>query len=207
MSENIYKQLNCQLRESFGSSNARRLRKSNTIPGIIYKSDGSSIAVSFSAYDLLMIRKNGLFLSTPIHINLNDHIHLAIPKSVQVHPIKETVTHIEFILDDGEDKILEVPIFYENLDKSPGHKRSGFFNITQRTIKIKGKIKNMPNILKKDVSHFMGGMMIKANEIDLPEGYVLAEKDAKKVIAVMAGRGASKTETTQAVAAPTKAKK
>lgn len=205
MSQNSLKQLNCKTRDSFGSSNSRRLRKTNTIPGVVYMANGTSSAIEFLAHDLLMIRKNGLFTSTAILLNIDGKSHLAIPKSVQVHPIKEHVMHIEFIIDNGEDKILEIPIFYDNLDKSPGHKRNAFFNITQRTIKIKGKMRTAPNILHKDISDLSGGMMIKACDIELPSGYILAEKNPKKVIAVMTGRGSSKADA-QAAQAPAAAK-
>lgn len=189
------KQLKCFIRDSFGTSNSKRLRKAGMTPGIVYTMDTQNVPLYFSSHDLLLLRNQGRFNSTPLELIINDNQRMVvIPKKCDLHPVKEDIIHIEFIADDGNDKVISVPVFYPNLDKSPGYKNNGFFNITQRNLKIKGKISSAPAVLEKDISQIKTGDVIRAEDIQLPAGYVISEKNPRKVIANMMGKGGGESK-------------
>ena len=186
------RQLKCIERKDFGSSFARRARRQGMTPVVVYKKNKESLSFMVNSNDLMLLHKKGTFLSVPVDLIIDDANSMkVIAKNVQYHPIKDFIMHVEFLVDEGEERVLDIPLFYENLDKSPGFKKSAFFNIIKRRLKIKGKIANMPAMLSKDVSDMQTGQVILAQDIKLPEGYSLAE-DPKRAIASMIGKGGAR---------------
>ncbi len=188
------KQLKCFVRSSFGTSSARKLRREGMVPGIIYTSDTKNLPVYFSAHDLFLLKNEKLFGSSPLHLVIEDKLMLVLPKHCDLDPIKDNIRHIEFLADDGNSKLLSIPLFYSNLEKSPGHKNNAFFNITKRNLSVRGLIHGAPKVLIKDIVEIKAGDVVRAGDIELPEGYTLAEKDSKRVIAVMMGKGGGESK-------------
>ena len=108
------------------------------------------------------------------------------PKDIQYHPVTDNVIHIDFMRVQENTKVtVEVPVDFLNRDKCPGIKQGGVLNIVRRLVELKCNAKNIPEMLKLDLSNSEIGDSMKISEIQLPEGVAPAISDRDFVIATL----------------------
>lgn len=143
--------LNAEIREEIGKNKAKKIRKENEIPAIIYERNRESIPVKIDGIEFMKVfREAGT--SNLIDLSLEDETTPVIIKSVQKDPIKGNVIHVDLQRLDMKEKIkVEVPIILHNRDK----------------------IKNQPSVLMQMIESLeiecLPGDMPEAIEIDVED--------------------------------------
>ncbi|CUX95634.1 50S ribosomal protein L25 [Candidatus Mikella endobia] len=85
--------INAEIRKDKGKSASRRLRFLNKIPAIIYGKFKSPIAIEL-AHDISLTTK---MHDNTLIIIINGKENIVKVKSIQYHPFKPKITHIDFI--------------------------------------------------------------------------------------------------------------
>jgi len=133
---------------------AKRLRKLNIIPGIIYgKHIDTPIAVSFDKQEFIKIYKTWGY-STPITLHWDDIDNLVIIQEIQVDPVTDVVMHVDFLwLKKGEKVATEVSIVL--VWEAPIEKLWEW-NVQQikDTVEIEAMPKDLPQSIEVDISWF-----------------------------------------------------
>lgn len=143
--------LNAEIREEIGKNKAKKIRKENEIPAIIYERNRESIPVKIDGIEFMKVfREAGT--SNLIDLSLENETTPVIIKSVQKDPIKGNVIHVDLQRLDMKEKIkVEVPIILHNRDK----------------------IKNQPSVLMQMIESLeiecLPGDMPEAIEIDVED--------------------------------------
>lgn len=181
-------ELTAQLREKFGTGEARALRRSGMVPAIIYGNDKNPLAVAISEKEITKHYRTPGFKSTIIQLEVGTKKHNVIPKAVELHPITDIVRHVDFMYLGKTVQKVEVPINFDGRDRSIGVKRGGVFNIVRRYVTLLCHVDNIPKSLILDVTDMRIGQSIKVTDIKLPEGAKLLEK-SNLIVASIAGRG------------------
>ncbi len=172
-------------RTEFGSRVARRLRRSGSVPAVVYGRGGGELKVMVIEKDFM--DSIGFSTSTGI-INLKmgrKSPITAIVKDVQWDIITDRPVHIDF-LRVSADQIVSIPV-HVHLENIPlGVKMGGVLEHTLHEITIKVRAKDIPSAINLNVEDLDVGDSVHLSEITLPEGITLDMDDTLVVASVVA---------------------
>lgn len=151
---------------------ARDIIESDYIPAILYNLKGQNKSTPIQVkYNSMAPKIEDPSLLTKIFkINLNSDFHDAIIKDIQFHPVKGTITHIDFMCVYSDSRIkVNVPVRGVNADKCPGIKTGGDYFVAQYTTEVIGLASNIPHHIDADLTGKKIGDTILTSHITLPE--------------------------------------
>ncbi len=94
-----------------GSRESRRLRASGRIPAVIYGHGIAPIAVSVDARDLRAALGTEAGSRALLELHVGSDRHLAMARQLQRHPVRHTVTHVDFqVVRRDEVVSAEIPV-------------------------------------------------------------------------------------------------
>ena len=181
--------LKVNTRNSLGSSNSRRIRKSGQIPAIIYNKNGanSNIVVDGKIFERQYFKGN--IFTTPANIELDGKALTIIAHKIELNPVTDRPDHIDFVpLNKNETAKIKTKLNFINKDKSSGLKKGGFLHIVLRKIDVLCTPDLIPDSVDVDVASLKVGDKIWSQNLKLPEGVKLFKK-TKFLIASIIGRG------------------
>ena len=163
------------------------LRIGGNVPAILYGGSEKNQKISLSKKNIKNLIEKENFLSNIIALNLNGKSENVIPKEVVWDPITDEPIHIDFLrIVKGAKIILEIPVKFINIEKSPGLKRGGVLNIVRRKVELKCPAENIPTELIVDLDNLDIGSSIKISSIKLPENVSPTIQGRDFVIATVA---------------------
>ena len=168
-------------REERGSRATRRLRRSGFVPGVLYGgSHAEGVAFQVGDRELRRILVDGAAL---IDVDIaGDKTVPAIVKDRQVHPVRDEVTHIDFLEVDLTEKIhAGVAIELEGIEDAPGVKEGGVLDQAAHEIEIVALPTDIPERIVVDVSGLDMADTLTLAEITLPDGVELVHEAPDEV--------------------------
>ena len=94
-----------------GSSESRRLRTADRIPGVVYGHGMDPLSVSVARRDLRVALSGTSGMNTILDLSVNGEVYPSLVKAIQRHPVKRNVQHIDFIqVDLNEEVTVNVPV-------------------------------------------------------------------------------------------------
>ncbi len=175
-----------EARDEFGKGAARRIRRANQVPAVLYGKGADPIHVTLPGHEtLLALRQANVLLSIQLPTG---KAQLALPKQVQRDPLRGTIEHVDLIIvKRGEKVVVEVPLTVV------GEAASDTMVSVERTfITIQADPTNIPNEIEVSVEGLPAGSQIMLGDVKLPEGSELHEAD--DILAVHIGRGMSEAQ-------------
>ena len=107
MSESL---LTAEIRTEFGKGAARRIRRADKVPAVLYGHGADPVHISLPGHDTMLALKHG-GVNALLTIDIEGKTQLALPKQIQTDPIKGFLEHIDLIIvRKGEKVTVEVPI-------------------------------------------------------------------------------------------------
>jgi len=169
-------------RES-GTRSSRRLRTSGRIPAVIYGHGIDPIPVSVDARELRAALGTEAGSRALLELHVGKERHLAMARQLQRHPVRHTVTHIDFqVVRRDEVVTAEVPLVLVG-DPVAVHRGDGLVDQELQVIPIKAKPADLPTHLELDISGLEIGSSIRFAEVTLPSG-VESDLDPDHVLVV-----------------------
>jgi large subunit ribosomal protein L25 len=174
-------------RNEFGKGAARRLRRNQQVPGVVYGHGTDPVHVALPGRELSRaLSTSGVLLE----LELATGLQLALPKSVQRDPIKLTIEHIDLVvIERGEIVTVEVPVVSEG-KLEPG----GLLEHINDRIAVNADATKIPSQLTISVDGMVIGDSIRAGEVPLPEGVTLAADPEITVVQVTSAQIAEEPE-------------
>ncbi len=187
--------LSANLRKNPGSSNSRRLRTSGQIPGVVYGHGIDPTSVSVEAKSLRLALNTDAGLNALINLDVEGKKHLTLARSVQLHPVRNTVSHVDFqVVSRNEVMTVEVPFaFIGEADEL--RKAGGILEHVLNTLTVSATPTNIPAHIEIDVTNVNIDDSIRVNDIKLPNG-VTTEVDPEEAIVI--GKITPKEESLEA---------
>ena len=165
-------QISAEIRETFGTLTAKNLRKNSMIPATIFSKNSKPKHITIPFKEIQKAVENYKFLNTVLIIELEGNQVSVLPSSVDFHPVKDTVIHVEFNEVEKKDNVqVLVPILVENLSKSVGIKAGGKLNLPSHSVLVECKPENIPEVIKIDASNFGIGRTIFTKNIKTQKTY------------------------------------
>ncbi|MFD4586150.1 50S ribosomal protein L25/general stress protein Ctc [Streptomyces sp. NPDC058423] len=188
-------------RTEFGKGAARRIRRENKVPGVLYGHGVDPIHLTLPGHDLL------LALRTPnvlLALEIEGKKELAIPKAVQRDPLKGFLEHVDLLLvKRGEKVSVEVPVHAEG-ELAPG---GNLLEHVLNALPVEAEATHIPESFTVSVEGLEAGASVQAKDIELPKGVTLAVDEDAVVLQVLAAQAeepaaeAQEAEEGQAAAA------
>ena len=182
-------------RENSGTGDSRSLRLEKKIPGIIYGDKKDPISVLLDEKILKVKIKDPTFFSKQCEIKFNDQVIKVLPKDLQLHPVKESILHIDFLrVGENTTVTLLVPVKFINENKCPGIKQGGVLNVVRREIELITLVSKIPESLEANLDGLEIGDSIHISSISLEEGVKPTISDRDFTIATIAPPTVMKVE-------------
>ena len=187
-------------RENNGTGSSRSLRLQNKIPGIIYGDKKDPLPVILDEKALKIKIKDPTFFSKQCEIKFNDEVIKVLPKDLQLHPLKESILHIDFLrVGENTTVTLFVPVKFINENNCPGIKQGGVLNVVRREIELITLVSKIPESLEANLDGLEIGDSIHISSINLQEGVKPVISDRDFTIATIAPPTVMKVEEEKSV--------
>jgi large subunit ribosomal protein L25 len=173
-------------RTTVSTGQINKLRSDGFIPAILYGGKKDNINLSLKKLHLRDIIKTETFMSRVVDLNIDGSAEKVLPREVSYDPLSDEPIHIDFMrIVQGSKLILQIPVKFINLDKSPGLKKGGVLNTVRRKVELKCPAENIPNEIVIDLNNVEIGTSIKISSVKLPENVIPTIVDRDFVIATV----------------------
>ena len=174
-------------RTTASTGQVNRLRSDGFIPAILYGGKKNNISISLKKLHLEDVIKTETFMSKVVDLEIDGSSEKVLPRDVAYDPVSDEPIHIDFMrIVKGSRLILEIPVKFINLDKSPGLKKGGVLNTVRRKVELKCPAENIPNEIVVDLDNTEIGTSVKISSIKLPENVIPTITDRDFVVATVA---------------------
>jgi large subunit ribosomal protein L25 len=177
-----------ELRTEFGKGAARRIRRADKVPAVLYGHGTDPLHLTLPGHDTMLALKTRNVLIT-LDIDGRDN-ELALPKHVQRDPIKGHIEHVDLILvRRGEKVTVDVPVIVVG-EAAP----ETLLNLENPTIALQAEATNLPVGIEVSIEGLLAGTQIHAKDLVLPQGSTLAADEDLLVVNVTVAPTAEELE-------------
>lgn len=179
--------LAAEIRSEFGKGAARRVRRENKVPGVLYGHGSDPVHITLPGHELLLALRTSNVL---ISLDIDGKNELAIPKAVQRDAIRGHLEHVDLlIVKRGEKVNVEIPIHTE------GELAAGAYLVEHvlNTLPVEAEATHIPESVTVSIAGLAAGDSILAKDVPLPSGTTLTVEDDTVVLQVLAAQAEEPT--------------
>ncbi len=174
--------ISAEARTEFGKGAARRIRRADKVPAVIYGHGTDPVHITLPGHEtLLALRTANALLSIEVD---GGAAQLALPKQVQRDPIKGFVEHVDLVtVRRGEKVTVEVPIVVVG-EEVPDQ----ITNVDAQVIALEVEATDIPQHIEVDITGLEIGDQILAQDLKLPEGASLGVEPEQLILSITQAR-------------------
>ncbi|CAL9547435.1 MULTISPECIES: 50S ribosomal protein L25/general stress protein Ctc [unclassified Streptomyces] len=175
--------ISAETRSEFGKGAARRIRREDKVPGVLYGHGSDPLHLTLPGHELLLaLRTPNVLIALDIDGKTNE---LAIPKSVQRDPIKGFLEHVDLqLVQRGETVSVEIYVQTEG-ELAPG---GNLLEHVLNALPVEAEATHIPESVTVSVQGLEAGASILAKDIPLPAGTKLGVDGDTVVLQVLAAQ-------------------
>jgi large subunit ribosomal protein L25 len=184
-----------------GSGASGRLRGEGRIPGVVYGHGIDPISVSVARGDLRAALHTDAGLNALINLQVDGGSHLTIVKDLQRHPVRNEVTHVDFLVINRDEVLtVDVPIVLEG-EATEVTSNDGTVDQQLFSLSVQAKPGSIPNELTVDISGLTIGDAIRVGDLRLPSGVETTVDAEEPIVTAQITRATIEAEELEAEAA------
>jgi large subunit ribosomal protein L25 len=166
-------------RTEFGKGAARRIRREDKIPAVIYGHGNEPIHVILPGHQTMMALKHG-GANALLALDLDGTEQLALTKDVQIDPIRRVIEHVDFVaVKRGEKVTVDVPVHVV------GDAASETLVVTENAlVSVEAEATHIPEFFEVSVEDAEVGTQIHAKDLALPNGVTLLSDEELLIVNV-----------------------
>lgn len=174
MSHNIDFSFDATKRIETGKAVARRLRRANKLPGIIYGAEKAPLPITLSHNEIHTALGHEAVYSHILTVNVDNKEEKVVLKAVERHHTKPQIMHVDFLrIKAGENITMKVPLHFVGEENCPGVKEGGIVSHSMTEIEIKCLPKDLPEFIEVNVENLQLDASLRIRDITLPKGIAL----------------------------------
>jgi len=151
-----------------GSAASRRLRASGRVPAVLYGHGLDALSLSVDARELRHALSGDAGLNQLLSLKVGSDTHLALARSLQRHPVRHTVVHVDFQIVRRDEVIsAEVPIVVTGEAKAV-EQEQGIVEQQLTSLTIHATPDRIPGHIEVDISALTIGEAIRVSDLTLP---------------------------------------
>jgi len=148
--------------------NTKLLRDNGRVPAIVYGEKKEPLPISIDTKIIKKQIESSGFFSKQFILNINGEKHKVLPKDLQLHPVKETIVHLDFLRIGENTKVtVSVPVIFINENLCPGLKQGGVINIVRHEVEIRSPVDKIPKNLEINLDGIEIGDSIHISAVEL----------------------------------------
>ncbi|MFC9690153.1 50S ribosomal protein L25/general stress protein Ctc [Kribbella sp. NPDC056951] len=186
--------IQAESRTEFGKGAARRIRRDNKVPAVLYGHGTDPVHITLPGHDTMLALKtaNALLL---IEVTGSESL-LALPKQVQRDPLKGTIEHVDLVIVKRGEKVeVEIAVHVE------GEAVSGTLVVLENaTVLVEAEATHIPDGVTVSIEGLDAGTAIHASDLKLPAGTTLAVDPETLIVNITTGTTAEELEADLAAA-------
>ena len=155
---------------TIGTSSTRRLRAEGKIPGVVYGHGTEPVPVAVVARDFRTAMSGEAGLNTLLSLDVEGKSLLTLARDIQRHPVKNVVTHIDFLIVRRDEVIaaeVTINLVGEAIEVQHG---DGIVDQQLFTLAIKAKPADIPSSVDVDITDLIIGSSLHVSDIIVPPG-------------------------------------
>jgi large subunit ribosomal protein L25 len=201
-------QLKVEMRQGSGKGAARRLRRDNKLPGIIYGRGEESVKVQVDPAEIraaVRVHEGSLPVFSIVGVREAEKLSgsAVLVRELQTDPVSHEYIHVDFMKVDLSKQItVEVPLHFTG--KARGLKMGGIMDEPVRKIDVLCFPTDIPEFIEVDTTDLDVGQSIHLKEIRLPRGCSVDTTTDFTVVSVILPKRIKETE--EAAEAPVEEK-
>jgi large subunit ribosomal protein L25 len=155
-------------RTEFGKGAARRIRRDDKVPAVIYGHGEAPVHVTLPGHDTWIAIKHG-GANALLDLQIEGKSQLALTKQIQVDPITRIIEHIDFVaVRRGEKVHVDVPIHVV------GEAGPDTLVVTENAVvSVEAEATHIPEYFEVSVEGAEVGTLIHASDLAIPSGSTL----------------------------------
>ena len=162
--------LTAEPRTALGRSAVRKLKASGSVPAIIYGAKDKPEALQISRRDINALLSHAAGENILVEVEIAGKSRLALVQEVQHAPLGGAVLHIDFHAV-SQDEVIQADVPLEPVGTANGVKNmGGLLEHNLRSLAIECLPRDLPDVIRVDVSALDIGNAIHVREIQLPSG-------------------------------------
>jgi large subunit ribosomal protein L25 len=167
-----------------GSRSARRLRRDNLVPGVIY---GGDSGCEHFAVDARILRNTLAHAHAVIEVSVDGGTSTPVlVKDIQRHPVRGELMHVDFLRVRMDQSIqTTVAIELTGADEAPGVVEGGVLSQEVRELNIEALPGDIPDSIVHDVSGLEMNATLTLAAVTAPRGVTLLDDPDETVIATI----------------------
>jgi large subunit ribosomal protein L25 len=168
--------------DQVGSRRVRRLRNAGLVPGVLYgKGQARAILVGERELRTVLTGPSGLHAIVDVVIEGQTTPHHAVLKEYQRHPIRGTLTHVDFH-EVRLDQPIQASVSVQLIGESPGAKQGGVVQQVTREIRVEALPTAIPEHIEADMSSLEVGSTLRVADLEAIEDVAFLD-DPETVLA------------------------
>ena len=169
------------------SLNLKQTRNNGKVPAIIYGENKDPILITVDTKTIKKQIQQPGFFSRQFELKIGNDNHRVLPKDLQLHPVKETIVHLDFLRVGENTKVtVSVPVRFINENSCEGLKQGGVINIVRHDIEVKSPVNKIPEDFEVNRDGLQIGDSIHVSSIDIDKEVKLLVSDRDFTIATIA---------------------
>ena len=171
--------ITAETRTEFGKGAARRIRRQDKVPAVLYTHGDAPVHLSLPGHDTMMALKHG-GANALLELEIDGKTQLGLTKQIQVDPITRFLEHVDFVLvKKGEKVTVDVPVHLV------GEAGPDTLVVTENnTISLEAEATHIPEYIEVSIEGAEVGTQILASQLDLPSGSTLLTDDETLIVNV-----------------------
>lgn len=176
-------ELSVSNRTGYGNKQARKLRKENCIPAILYEKGGKGKLLKVDESELRdIISKNGE--NVIVHLRVDGQDIPAVIKEVQRDHLNQHLVHVDFQPVTLHEIIhAEVPILLVNSERV--EKNGWVINKQMTQLEIEGEVEKIPPAITIDASKFSVGQVLRVADVEVSEELSIVNEKSEVIFSIL----------------------
>src|SRR6266481_1688597 len=178
--------LTAERRTALGRSAVRKLKASGSVPAVMYGSKDKPEALQVSKRDINALLSHAAGENILVELEIGGKSRLALVQEVQHAPLGGAVLHIDFHAV-SQDEVIQADVPLEPTGTANGVKNmGGLLEQNLRSLAIECLPRDLPDVIRVDVSALNIGDSIHVREIQLPSGVTTRVQQELTAFSVLA---------------------
>lgn len=199
--------INAVKRDVKGTGASRRARRAGHVPGVVYGGGQPAVNLSLDHKELFLQFRHEAFHASILDLVLDGKKESVLLRDYQMHPVRNTIQHIDFQRVSANEKIhVRVPFHFLHEDTAPGVKIGGGIVAHILTeAEVSCLPKDLPEFIEVDLGALEMGQSVHLSQINLPKGIefvALAHGNDSAVAAIAKTRGGASDDAASEADAP-----
>lgn len=168
--------------DQLGTRNVKRLRRQGLIPGVLYGKANKAFVVGERELRIALTGPSGLHGIVDVVIDGHKTPHHAVLKDYQQHPVRGTITHVDFH-EVRLDQPIQATVVVQLIGEAPGAKVGGVVQQVARELRVEALPSAIPEHIEVDLSGLELGETLRLQDVAPIAGVTFLDDASETVIA------------------------